>query len=176
MAIAYQRDLFRGSLERYLTFVIEVAWPAHKHGEVPNGGTLILSEFAGTISHYYTLLKEQEAFLSETLTAYNNLIEARRLRMAAVNIHIPGVFWIVILSGAALTTAITYFFHLPTLRTHLALTGIFSIFVGLMIFLVVSLDNHFQGEVSVSSAAYEAVLRSLKDLEPIQVARSPTLR
>jgi hypothetical protein len=167
------RTELQEDLRRYLHFVVEVAWPAHRKGESPNGGTLILSEFLGTVANYHATSTEQEIFLSEVFSAYNKLIEARRLRLAAVDTCIPPIFWIVIISGGVLSLVITYFFHLPAMRTHLMLTGLFSVFLGLMIFLVVALDNPFRGEVSVSPDAYLSVLNGLQELEPIQAATKP---
>ena len=161
-----ERDRLQDHLEKYLHFVIEVAWPAHQRGEVPNGGTILLSKFQGILTSYQPTSANQQVMLSEALTAFNKLIEARRMRMDSVTTAIPSVFWVVIIAGAFLSIVLTYTFHLPALKTHLLLTGIFSLFVGFMIFLVAALDNPFRGELSVSPESYSIVLKGLKDLDP----------
>ncbi|QJD30099.1 bestrophin-like domain [Methylococcus geothermalis] len=61
---------------------------------------------------------------------------------------------------------LTYMFHLPSLKTHLLLTGIFSLFLGFVIFLIAALDNPFRGEMGVSPEVYASVLKGLNDLDP----------
>jgi hypothetical protein len=160
------RDQLQDYLEQYLNFVIDVAWPAHRHGEVPRGGTLLLSRFQGVLCGFQPANVNQQVILAEALTAFNKLVEARRMRMDSVGTGLPGVFWVVILAGAVLSIALTYTFHLPTLRGHLMLTGIYSLFLGFMIFLVVALDNPFRGELSVTPESYVHVLNGLAELDP----------
>lgn len=155
-------------LKRYLNYVIDVAWPGHRKGESPSGGTLILSGFLGTLANYQAKSAEQEVFLAEVFSAYNKLVEARRLRLAGVNSGVPATFWVVIMVGAVLSVGLTYFFHLPSLTTHLVLTGLFAVFLGFMIFAVVAVDHPFRGEVSVMPDAYVSVLKGFKELEPFQ--------
>jgi len=161
-----ERGRLQDHLEKYLHYVIDVAWPAHRRGEVPRGGTIILSKFQGVLAAYQPTTANQQGILSEALTAFNKLVEARRMRMDSVATGLPSVFWVVILAGAVLSIALTYTFHLPALKTHLLLTGIFSLFVGFLIFLVAALDNPFRGELSVSPGSYTLVLQGLQDLDP----------
>jgi ABC-type branched-subunit amino acid transport system permease subunit len=106
--------------------------------------------------------------LAEALTAFNKLVEARRMRMDSVTTGLPAIFWGVIVAGGVLSIALTYTFHLPNLRSHLLLTGIYSLFVGFLIFLVVAMDNPFRGELSVSPEAYQHLRAGLSDLDPAQ--------
>jgi FtsH-binding integral membrane protein len=163
-----ERRELQAHLENYLHYVIDVAWPAHRNGEVPRGGAVILSKFQGVLAAYQPTTANQQVILAEALTAFNTLVEARRMRMDSVTTGLPSVFWVVIIAGAVLSIALTYAFHLPSLKTHLLLTGIFSLFVGFLIFLVAALDNPFRGELSVSPESYTLVLQGLLDLDPTQ--------
>jgi hypothetical protein len=156
-------------LERYLIHVINIDWPAHQRGEIANGGAFLLSMFHGDLAAYQPNSSTQQVLLAEALSAFNKLAEMRRARMDAVSTGIPAVFWVVILVGALLTIPSIYFFHLPSMATHLAVTGMFSIFLGCMIFLVAAVDNPFRGEVSVSPEPYQAVLDNLKNLDPSRI-------
>jgi len=158
------------NIENYLHYVIDVAWPGHKKGVNLTGGTLILTEFLGTLSEYHAKSEEQKIFLAEVFAEYNRLIEARRIRLDAANAGgVPGVFWIVIISGSLITIIMTYFYHLSSLKTHIALTGFYTAALGLMIFLILTVDNPFRCATSVSSAPYADVLNDLKNLDPVQL-------
>jgi len=47
------------------------------------------------------------------------------------------------------------------LHVHLILGGIFSLFLGMMIFLIAAMDHPFRGEVSVSPDAFQSIYNSL---------------
>jgi hypothetical protein len=163
-----EKTKLQQDMKNYLIYVIDVAWPAHHAGKGPTGNTRILSGFLGTLSDYHAKSDEQRIFLSEVFTAYNKLIEARRMRLASVDTGVPYVFWVVIIVGGILSIFLTYFFHLSSLNTHAALTGTFSIFVGLMVFLIASVDNPFRGDVGVKSDAYVSTLNSLNNMDIIK--------
>lgn len=156
----------QGHLKDYLNFVIEVAWPSHKHGERPREGGRMLSRFHAILASYHPRNVEQQTLQAEALTAFNKLIEARRARLAAIDTGIPAVFWIAIFGGTFATIFIGYFFHLSSRRLHLLMIGTFGGFVGCIVFLVAAVDNPFRGAVSVSSEAYTQLAATLSDLDP----------
>ena len=49
------------------------------------------------------------------------------------------------------------------ITNHLFLGGILSAFMGLMIFLIASLDHPFRGELSISPAPFEDILTHLME-------------
>jgi hypothetical protein len=160
------KDKLHQDLEDYLSYIINVAWPAHKLGKVPSGGTVILTHFIGRLSTYHNSNVEQQIFLAEVFTAYNRLIDVRRLRMHAVaDTGIGPIIWTVILVGGALTLSGGFLIHLPTLKGHLFMNGLFSILLGLMIFLLTAIDQPFRGEMGISPNAYSTTLAGLKDLD-----------
>jgi vacuolar-type H+-ATPase subunit I/STV1 len=104
--------------------------------------------------------------LAEVITAYNKLIEDRRLRMHAVDdTGIDSITWIVILVGGGLTLIGSFFIHLPTLGGHLFMNSLFSILLGLMIFMLVAIDQPFRSELGITPIAYINTLAGLKDLD-----------
>lgn len=153
-----QRSALRSEIKAYLHYVIDVAWPAHKRGESPRGGADILTKFLASLTSYDIRSQKDQILFAQALADYAKLIEARRARLESVSVRVPGVLWVVVLCTAALSIFLTYFFHLGTLRAHVILTGIFSMVLGLMIFLLVALDSPFRGGVSVETEDYKSLL------------------
>jgi hypothetical protein len=162
------KQVLQQELEKYTRYVIEVAWPAHRKGETPSGGSLILSKFHQDLANYQPQSIQQQMLMAEALTAFNKLIEVRRARLSAVDTGIPAVFWVTILLGTFLNIALSFFFHVSSFRTHMVLTTVYSGFLGSAIFLVIAVDHPFRGDVSVSPNAYVSLLERLKDLDPVQ--------
>jgi len=159
-------------IDNYLTDVIEIGWPAQRQGKVTLGGTIILTRILATLATYKTTSVEQQIFLTEVISAYNKVSENRRLRIQAVDTGIPYIFWIVILVGAGLMIITTFLIHLPSLRTHIFITVLFSTLLGFMIFLLAVVDNPTRGQVSISSNAYVDIQNSLKIHDPTDMIKS----
>ena len=156
----------QGELKRYLKDVVEVAWPAHRRGMLDGGGSLILSDFHAILAGYKPGNLADLALYQESLSAFNKLSEARRLRLDEVQEGIPSVIWVVILAGALLTLPLIYCFHTPSLMSHVVLTSLFAMFMGFMLFLLAAIDNPLRGEVSISAEPFQSALEGLKSLDP----------
>ncbi|HAZ42017.1 MAG TPA: hypothetical protein DCY52_07070 [Methylococcaceae bacterium] len=160
------KTMMQNHLRHYLEVVINEEWPDQKKGLVHVGGGQVLTDLHLELARYKTIAGTDESLYRETLTAFNRLAEARRVRLAEVSTGIPGVFWMVIIGGSLLNMPLMYLFHTTRRSTHITVTLIYGTFTGLMIFLTASVDNPLRGEVSVSSDAYESVLNNLFSLDP----------
>jgi hypothetical protein len=160
-----EKGAMQRQLRRYLDDVIHVAWPAYRKGELPSVGSRGLTELQKALTGFHPASLEQQALQTETLRAFNHLAEARRLRVDAVTDGLPPILWFVVLAGAVLTIATTYFFYFQDIKTYMVLTTFLAIFIGMMLFLIAAIDNPFRGSTGVTADSYIAVLEGLGDLD-----------
>jgi ABC-type branched-subunit amino acid transport system permease subunit len=106
----------------------------------------------------------QQVIQAELLKALNELYSARASRLSAVEGHIPGVVWWIILFGGAITVGFTYLFGFHDFRMHVVMTMIVAASLALVVVLIVAMDWPFRGEVSVSPDAYIKTQKSWSDL------------
>ena len=160
------RQELRTKLRAYTVFVIEEAWPAQQagRGQLLNGGLKILDEFQATLHGFQPANSGQEALHGETLSAYNNLLEYRRLRLDAVNSRLSGVMWTVIWAGAVISVTVTYFYKIEDPRLHAILVSLMAAFLAMLLLMIVVNDRPFYGRVSISSAPYKLILNHVIDL------------
>ena len=71
--------------------------------------------------------------------------------------------WFVVVVGAILNAGLTWLFDVNRLIVHLILAGSVSLFVALVVYLVVAMDNPFRGELSVYPEAFVVVQKSLME-------------
>lgn len=157
------REQLRSHLREYTVFVIEKAWPAQKSGQVPWGGGEILDDFQLALFAFEPATQGQAALHSETLRAYNNLIEYRRLRIDAVESGLSNTMWAVIWMGAVISIGVAYFFRIDDPKLHALLVSLMAGFLAIVIFMIVINDKPFYGSVSVSSDPYKLILERLID-------------
>jgi hypothetical protein len=150
-------------LKRYTREVIDVAWPAQQKGLESNGGGPILNEFQQKLTAFEPSTEGQIALHAEALSAYNKLIETRRARKQATTAGLSSTLWIMIVLGAMLTLAVTWFFYTANFGMHFWMTFLFSVLLGLEVFLLADMDHPFWGSFSVGSDAYELVFKQLME-------------
>jgi hypothetical protein len=160
------RGELRLKLREYTVFVIEKAWPEQQAGRGQQGleGTTLMDEFQQRLYTFRPANTGEAALHSETLAAYNKLIDYRRLRIDAVDGGLTAVMWAVIWVGAAISIFVAYFYNIQDGKLHAVLITLMSAFLAMLIFMIIVNDRPFFGYVSVSSDPYKLILERLIDM------------
>lgn len=160
------RGELRAKLREYTVFVIETAWPAQRSGtgQLLDSGAKLMDQFQDKLHTFQPTDPGQVALHSETLAAYNNLLDNRRLRIDAVNSGLSATMWAVIWVGAIISIGVAYFYRIPDPKLHVILVALMSGLLAMVLFMITVNDRPFFGEVSVSSDPYKLVLERLIDL------------
>lgn len=154
------RSSYQNHLRGYVHYVIDEAWPAQQSGIVPMGGSIRVSNFQKDLFAFEPKTKGEEILHAEALRQFNVFIEARVAGKQSVEASLPEELWYVVVIGAALNLALIWMFSIDRVSIHLALSGILSLFVGLMLFFIAAMDNPFRGKLSITPEAYQMLLDS----------------
>lgn len=159
------RSNLQGQLREYARFVIEESWPLQKQGINPEGGKKRVSTFQIDLCGFQPATKSQEILHAESIRQFNNFVESRRVRLHNVTTGLPAVMWWVVVVGAALNISLLWLFSVDRLLIHLILAGVLAMFIGLMLFLIASMDNPFRGQAGIAPDAYELIRQSWEQSE-----------
>jgi hypothetical protein len=157
------RTDLQAKLRDYTVAIIDQVWPAQIAGKPINVGRSLLDDLQQDIYAFEPANSSQIALHNETLVAFNNLVEARRLRMGAVDSGLSSVMWSVIWIGAAISIGVAYLYRIEDLKLHIILIALMAGFLALLIFMIVINDRPFFGYSSISSEPYQLVLRTAID-------------
>jgi hypothetical protein len=152
-----ERESIREALRGYTNFVIHDAWPEQKRGRVPRGGEEAVDRLQAQLFAFEPKSESQKILHAETLGAYNRMIEARRLRLDAVNSGLPGVMWFVLLPGAMGCLLFSLFFPIEEPQFQAVLVAGVSGFVAMVLFVIISLDRPFHGAMAIPADSYQLV-------------------
>jgi len=158
------RDDLRAKVRGYTVYTINEAWPAQRRGEILPRGTALLDDFQALLYSFEPTTQGQMALHTETLHAYNNLLEYRRLRIDAVKSGLSTTMWIVIWLGAAISIGVAYFYRITDFKLHAALVVLMSGFLALVLFMIIINDRPFYGSVSISPEPYQLIIRHMMEL------------
>ena len=152
----------RESLVTYATKIVDTVWPDQKKGIVNKSLGPVVEKFYRDLLAYEPETKAQVSLQKDTLERLNKLLELRRQRINSVTSGLPSTLYCVVILGAALNLVLCWLFSVDKLSMHLLLVTLLATFIGLVIFLVATMDNPYRGEFCVSPEAFESFLEDVK--------------
>jgi hypothetical protein len=155
------RHELQEDLRSYARFVIDEAWPMQRRGIIPEGGTRRVTAFQERLFSFQPATPAQEILHAESIRQFNVYLGFRYQRLYSVTTGLPSVMWLVVAIGAAITIALTWILSIQHLRAHLAVVGILSVFIALVVFLIAAMDHPYLGEFSISPEPFEIIYRTL---------------
>jgi Na+/proline symporter len=147
----------RAALTNYLQSAISDEWPAMDGGSASKPTREALEAI-------YTAVLGSEpqqahtALMSEIFYQLDVLTQARRVRLVAAEGVVPGVVWVILFGGAAVTIAFTFFFGTRNLAAQTLMTGLLAFLISSELLVAIVIDRPFTGVVKVSPEALEEVL------------------
>ena len=155
----------RQTLHDYAESVITDEWPEMANHQADSARTdhlitVLLDEYRAV----HVESTEQGTFYTESVKRVYDMADARRQRLDANADQLPGVMWVVLLAGGAITVGFTYFFGVSHFGAHVLMVAALAAMIALTLFLVLSLDLPFSGGLRVSPHAMETAVREFVHL------------
>lgn len=155
------RERMRQLLRQYVSHVVSEEWPDQRRGVVPKAHAQLVRLIARDFSSFQPATLGQQAAYSESLGQLRELLAYRRMRLDSVDSNLPGLMWFVVLAGAVITLGMTFFFWSEESALHRFLNAALAVTLGLMIFMIFSLDRPLVGSVSVEPSAFQEILETM---------------
>jgi hypothetical protein len=154
----------RADLVAYLAHVIDVEWPAQIAGHTISAIEPLLSRLDRTLLAVVPTDATQANTQSALFNVLSDVATVRRDRRLATNGTIPGLVWVVLVSGGALMTCFSFMLGAPTPAVHLLMTGALVASGILVLLLIVGLSSPFRGAVTIPPDAYAGVLAEIRGM------------
>jgi hypothetical protein len=149
----------RAALLDFASSAVDHEWPAMEEQAAPHPET---SARLQAVWDLYVSIADtsdgEGAAYDDSLEQLQELGNHRRERILQSNSGMPGVMWVAIVLGGALTVAFAYGFGVERGLTHAVMIGVLAASVGLLLFLVWSLNHPFGGNVAIDPDGYRLVI------------------
>jgi hypothetical protein len=165
-AFSDDREDLRTSIRGYADSVVDEEWPsmAEDQREAPETDLALARLFDG-----YRAVEPQgaaeEVFLRNDLDRLDDVTEARRERIAAAATELPRPLWNVLIAGCVITVGFSLLFPVKSALVQGVMVGALGALTALMLFLVVSLDLPFTGDLAVEPDAMREAIAEFDDLD-----------
>jgi hypothetical protein len=156
-----EKEVLKATLKHYTEYVVNEAWPLQKKGITPKGGTALMDTFQAQFINYLPTSGRDEIIYAECFDQFNVLIEARRMRLNAVNTSLPSTVWLILFMGAFVNIALTWFLVIGNKKLDILINILSGLLLGSLIFLIAAMDNPFRGEYCVSADSFQLLLNGL---------------
>lgn len=150
-----------GILHRYTDEVINRGWALQATGEFSRAETALVTELHAALARFQPGGASESLLHAQTLSALDEFVEARRLRISAGGSSIPRIMWVIVLCGAVLNAVVIWMFDMRR-TTHAIIGGTLSLFIGLVIYMIASLDEPFRGPHGIKPDAIIEVHKALQ--------------
>ena len=156
------RNETRRAVMDYTKFVIDKEWPLHRMGEAPSLSIAEVERFQSHLFGFEPATEGQKVLHAQTIAAYNRLLEARRLRLQAVeDTALPLELWVVVLLLGVIAISSCFLLRVDSFAMHATITILVAAPIALILYFIAVTDRPFQGGVAVSPEPYRAILEKI---------------
>lgn len=161
LAVQLRQDLFD-----YTETVVQKEWP-HMEAAMPAHlrGWRILDQFHLRLVAYKPTDGAALAAQSTMLSTLQKLYDARRGRFHAAESDLPAVVWWNLIIGAGILVGFSCLFGAARLAMHAAMVGLLGASIGLVLVVIVLLDNPFLGSSHVSVEPFQALTMAVETMD-----------
>ena len=153
------RNETRRAVMDYTKFVIDKEWPLHRRGEAPSLSLAEIERFQSNLFGFEPATEGQKILHAQTIAAYNRLLEARRMRLQAVeDTALPLELWVIVTLLGVIAISSCFLLRVDSFAMHATITILVATPIALILYFIAVTDRPFQGGVSVSAEPYRAIL------------------
>jgi hypothetical protein len=113
-----KRSELQADLREYTRTVIDVVWPLQRRGIVPQNAAAAITTIQTHLASFEPATEGQKTLHAEAYREFSRVVELRRTRLKSVTSGLPASLWVVLLVGAAINIAVTWFFHMRSQSMH----------------------------------------------------------
>jgi hypothetical protein len=156
----------RQNLADYTEIVVEKEWPRMENSMPSHlGGWRVLDSFHLALAQLKPADAPALAAQTEMLETLDKLYDARRGRFHAASSGLPDIVWWNLVVGGGILTLFSYLFGAPRLVMHATMVGLLGASIGLVLMLIVLLDNPFLGRSHVSVEPFNVLTTAVQTMD-----------
>ena len=148
----------------YAEIVVQDEWPALAAGRADEApGWQLMDKFHTELLQFRSNDESVGIMRADAIKTLNQLYDARRGRFYAATSELPPILWWNLIAGAVMLMMFTYL-GAPRLWMHLAMVSLLGALIGLVMALVVLLNNPFRGPNHVSITSFHRLVKSVEEM------------
>ena len=157
---SFRQDI-RGRIVEYTKAIVD-EWDAMGRGDANLAGGKLIEGLAIAYSAYSPKNETDKIFFKESVHKMNELFSLRIFRLVDARRGLHPLLWFVLIIGGVITIIFTIFFGTESLRAKILMSTLLAILIVLVLFTILEFSFPFTGKASISSEAFEVLLKHLR--------------
>lgn len=160
-AEAFPREVrleLQAHIRHYVSTVKDLEWQAMAEGDPSLEAWGAFNRLWGAYVEYIPETAQEKTWYGEAIGDLNEVGNFRRLRLLSSHATVPGILWITLLVGGAITTGFSYFFGAKSLSAHALMVVAVSSIIALILFVIFALNHPFRGLAPVTPTAFDQLV------------------
>jgi Protein of unknown function (DUF4239) len=161
---APQRDEVHQLARQYANIVIDQEWPLMHRGELGLAGHNTVQELWTVVLQTKPTTFAEQTSMNLALTEISTMTEHRRVRQLESQSKLPGILWMVLIVGGAITMLSSCLFGIENFGLHCVQVVSLTLLVSLILVAIADIDRPFQGTVHVYPRGFERARQTFTQL------------
>jgi hypothetical protein len=162
-----QRDQIQELVRSYARVVVDEEWPLMAEGQSSPRAAALNQQITNSVDSLQPSTSAEQTLYSQALQRANELNQNRSARLFYAREGLPLILWVVLGVLALIILLFTYFVGMESAWLHILAVAALTLGFAFTLFTVITLDQPFEGDLRVSSEAFEIVLNEIEgDSQP----------
>jgi hypothetical protein len=142
----------------YARVVVNEEWSLMEREKSSSRAWDLLDDIRTSLQNFDPSTPEEQVVYEQSLERMRDLADARRDRLLEAEQGLPGILWVVLITGGVIVVGFTYLFGLDSTLIHLLMVASLALIIALVLFTVAALNFPFKGDITIGPDAMEHVL------------------
>jgi hypothetical protein len=142
----------------YARVVVNEEWSLMEREKSSSRAWDLLDDIRTSLQNFDPSTPEEQVVYEQSLERMRDLADARRDRLLEAEQGLPGILWVVLITGGVIVVGFTYLFGLDSTLIHLFMVASLALVIALVLFTVAALNFPFKGDITIGPDAMEHVL------------------
>jgi hypothetical protein len=142
----------------YARVVVNEEWSLMAREKSSSRAWDLLDDIRTSLQNFDPSTPEEQVVYEQSLERMRDLADARRDRLLEAEQGLPGILWVVLITGGVIVVGFTYLFGLDSTLIHLLMVASLALVIALVLFTVAALNFPFKGDITIGPEAMKHVL------------------
>lgn len=161
---AAQRDQVHQLVRQYANIVIDQEWPVMHRGELGLAGHNTIQQLWTAVLQTRPTSFAEQTSMNLTLAEISSMTEHRRVRQLESQSKLPGILWMVLIVGGAITMMSSCLFGIESFPLHCIQVVSLTLLLSLILVAIADIDRPFQGTVHIYPRGFERARETFSQL------------
>jgi hypothetical protein len=147
--------------ERLLTYaraVVEEEWQSMARGQQSPAATEAYNQIWQAYYAIQPQSEREQIYYQAAINTLSELSHSRRFRLLSSRSGLPVALWVLLIGGGVIAVGFTYMFGIESLRAQTLMVASLAGLIGFILFLVISLDYPFSGDLRIEPEPIKSVI------------------